>query len=448
MSYWRDSGFQDKLLSFIVKDRRFLKTCSTLLTSKDFKPRGGETREKYIVAEIALSYYEKYREPISILLKSECKDYARKQNLSDRSKRHLLRYANKLEEMTSEASDSIKDKVVQYKKEKSKVKAIEELMELQEKGVLDDEKFLSICQEAMEVTSQSAVRTVDYFNELEPRILRRLGQVDRRYPMLMIDPLDQRVRTISRGHLGMAFAPMKRGKTLFAIHIGLAYALQRLNVLHFTLEDPIEDIEDRYDAATTNLPIQELQNLPKRLRRRFERYKKYVKGRIKIVDCTEGGFTVAKMEEIYHAEVNKGFHADAVIIDYDDEIAPMRKHRETRMEIADTYRSMKQWAARDDLLMWVFAQTKRNTSEKKILTENDLAEDISKARKVFIAIGMGKGDWDDKNGIFLYVALHRNDRQKVGWNILADYDHMVIYDRESTLKRMKEERLKKLEEKK
>lgn len=448
MSYWRDSGFQDKLVTFLVKDRHFLKTCSSLLTSKDFKPRGSESRERWIIAELALEYFDKYREPVGSLLRSECKDYARKQNLSERGKRHLLRYADKIHESQTAASDSVRDRVIQYKKEKAKVKAIEELMELQEKGHLDDDRFLSICQEAMEVTAQSSYRSVDYFEELEPRITRRLGQVDRKYPMLMIDPLDQRVRTISRGHLGMAFAPMKRGKTLLAIHIGLAYALQRLNVLHITLEDPIEDIEDRYDAAITSLPIQELHNLPKRLRKRFERYKRYVKGRIKIIDCTEGGVTVKTIEEIYQAEVNKGFRPDAVIIDYDDEIVPIRKHRETRMEIADTYRSLKQMAARYDLLMWIFAQTKRNTSDKKILTENDLAEDISKARKVFVAIGMGKGDWDKDNGIFLYVALHRNDRQKIGWNILADYNGMRIYDRESTLKRMREERLKKRDEKK
>lgn len=447
MSYWRDSGFQDKLVVMICKDRRFLKTCSSLLTSKDFQPKGNEARERWIVADIALQYFDKYREPINSLLKSECLDYARKSHLSDRNKRHLLEYVDKVEESTLEAADAIKDKVIEYKKEKAKVKAIEDLMELQDRGQLDDAKFMEICQTAIETTAQSSHRVVDYFKGLEPRILRRLGQIDRKYPMLLIDPLDQRIRTISRGHLGMFFAPMKRGKTLMAIHVGLAYALQSLKVLHITLEDPLEDIEDRFDAAITSLPIQELQNLPKRLRKRFARYKKFIRGRIKIVDCTEGGVTVKTIESIYESERNKGFHADAIIVDYDDEIAPIRKHRETRMEIADTYRALKQMAARHQLLVWVAAQTKRNTSEKKILTENDLAEDISKARKVSCGIGMGKGDWDDKNGVYLYVAVHRNDRQKIGWNILADYDHMLIYDREATLKRMREERLKPKEKK-
>lgn len=445
--YWKDPNFKDKMLAFVCRDRRFLKRCSVMLSSDDFKPRGKESNERWIVADLALNYYEKYREPIKAMLKAECLDYAKKAHLSDRRRRHLCDFADAIQEETLEAVDAVQDKVFQYKKEQAKQFAIEELFDLQEKDQLTDDRFLEICQKAVETTANSTYKAVEIFNEVDKRIARRLIQSDRRFPILFIDPLDEKVRAISRGHVGMLIAPPKRGKTLGLIHISLAYALQGLKGLYFTLEDPVEDIEDRYDASISNLPIGELSLLPKKLKRRFERYKRLVRGNLKIIDGTEGGMSMRMVETIYEAERNKGFHADFIIVDYDDEIVPPRKHKDRRQEFSDIYREIRQFSSRSQVLFWTAAQTNRKKIDKKIITGEDLAEDYSKIRKVSFALGLGKGDWHPDNGVYVYVAAHRNDRQFIGWNILTDKTRMVFYDREATLKRRGEERRKKEKEK-
>ena len=47
------------------------------------------------------------------------------------------------------------------------------------------------------------------------------------------------------------------------------YALQGLKVWHITLEDPLEEVEDRIDANLSGLPKARLRELPNRLKKRF-----------------------------------------------------------------------------------------------------------------------------------------------------------------------------------
>ncbi len=443
MSFWQDSAFSDKLLAFICRDKNFLKRCASMLEANDFKTKG-EGSEKWIVADLALRYWDKYKHPVGDMLRTEVLDWTRKGSISEKRKQGLLDYVEKINKKELIAVDAIEDKVIAFKQEKLKSEAIQELIERQQNGELSNEAWLEICGDAVKNFSQTQFEVSDFFanKELEKRLLRRGSWRDKRYPLLMIDPLDDRIKAIAPGHIGLAVAPWKRGKSLFLLHIALAYALQNLNGLFFTLEDPKEDVEDRLDAAVTSLPISRLHELPKKVKKRFQRFKSIIRGRVKVVDATEGGLSLKKIEEIWELERNRGFQADFIIIDYDDEISPPKRRDQRREEFADIYRSFRQLCAKRQLLGWIAAQTKRKTEDKKIITGDDLAEDISKIRKVTLALSLGKGEWGD-DSIYLYVMAHKMDRSHVGWNIMSDKNRMLIYDREKTLKRMKEERKKK-----
>jgi hypothetical protein len=101
--------------------------------------------------------------------------------------------------------------------------------------------------------------------------------------------------------------------------------------------------------------------------------------------------------------------------------------------LADIYRDLRQLASRKNAILWTAAQTKRSTASKRILGGDDLAEDISKVRKVAMALSLGQGDWGE-DSIFIWVAAHKFDRQHIGCNIMSNKNRMLIYDREATLK--------------
>jgi len=440
---FRNEHFVDEVLALLVNDRDFLKTASHLLTDNDFqKKQPQEGMERFTVAAVALEFWNRYREPVGKMLDVELQEALRQKNLKPENKQRILDYGATLTNGHKRvAPDLILDKVRQYKIQHHLAVGLQRMTSLIETGRMTTNEFLRIAREAVEGLDRDNGRPINLFSEkdLERRIARRMMQQRRdRFPVLLIDPIDRMIRIIARKHLGLILAPYKRGKTALFIWIALAYVLQGLNVLHFTLEDPKEDLEDRYDAAISNMPITSLNELADRMKERFLWYKRLVRSKLKIVDCTDGNTTIGAVENIWEQERSRGFVADAILIDYDDEIRPMRKQPERRFEFADVYRDYRAVLARHGLFGWIASQTKRGSEDMKIIGGKQTAEDISKIRKATLALSLGLGEWGD-DSLFLWVAAHRMDRMNCGANIVTNMERGLFYDREKTLAREKQE---------
>jgi predicted transcriptional regulator len=439
MSYFQDPDFQRRLIAFLCRDRRFLRECSIFLDANDFKPHRDEGPELWIIASSALEYWRKYGEPIGGMLRAEMLDHARQSGLQGRAKERLLEVVERVSRKSLlVAGEAIAEKVLAYKRARAKDSAVRKLLEMQEAGKLTDERWLQICMEAVERFGNKSYEVTDFFKTLDKRISRRLVQRRIRYPYLMIEAFDERTRAIARKQLGLWFGYLGIGKTQALIHTALAYVLQAYNVLYFTLEDTQEDVEDRFDANLSMLPVQRLNEMPGRLRRRFARFHRLVRSKLKIIDGSDGGMSVAQMDEIWAREAARGFAADAVIIDYDDEIEPPRPQKERRMEFADIYRALRRFAARRSLFLWTAAQTSRNTEGQKVITGSKVAEDISKIRKAFLAIGVGQGTWGEKSR-YLWAAKSKNGRDHFGVQVMTDYDRGTFYDRHATEAKAREQ---------
>lgn len=433
-SFFDDDDFMDQLVTLIIRDRQFMRKLGHVLDPSDFKPRTGSKfgSDRWVVASKALEHYEQYREPVGKLITGLVKEHAEQARLSPRRAGELADYSRRLRRAKIHSAQAMQDKVLKFKGQVRKSAAIEEILDAQASGELTDDKWIELCRQAVLIDG-SANESVDFFDTLDKRIERRKRRdSNSRYPVTLIEPLDALVKTIARQQLGLIVAPWKRGKSLMLEWLSLAYTLQRLNVLYFTLEDPAQDVEDRFDALVANLPIGALQDKPKLLKKRFALFKRLLKARLKIHDATMGGFTVSKFEQIFLAEKENGFTADAIIIDYDDEIKASRKQADRRHEFADIYRDLRQFCSRQDVFLWTAAQTKRDTEAKKVLTGADLAEDISKVRKVSFALGLGQGEWST-DSLYLYVMAHKNDKEHVGCHIMPNKKRAMIYDRLRTL---------------
>lgn len=438
-NYVENEDFLDLLLAFVVNDRQFLRSFVHLLEDDDFKPRGSSTvgRDRWVIATKAIEHWKKYREPIGAVLPAALQDHIDAAKLGQRRTKELLDYGKKIRNFDTSNPKALIDRVVQWKTQALMTRAIESLIEYQSSGELDTAKFLEIAKEAVSIEQRLLPLERDFFDYLSDRIDRRIGRGYERYPCFMIEPLDAQVRGIARGHLGCILAPYKRGKSLFLIHLTIAYILQRLNVLYITLEDPKEDVEDRFDAAISGLPVREIGDFPKTLQNRFERFRRMASGRFRVHDGTESGMTVLQIEQLWERYRENGFTADAVVIDYDDEIVPVHHNKDRRFEFAEIYRDLRKLAARNDLLVWTAAQSQRGTGDIKTLSGDHLAEDISKARKVMMLLSLGKSQWKDEDAIYLHVAAHKFDRMGGGCDIVGDRNRMLIYDRAKTLKAMK-----------
>jgi len=447
-SFLSNPNFQDELNKFLIYDRNFLKETSHLFTEEDFAridDYGGI--ERGAIARMALDFWHRYREPLGKkILKVEMMEYAAKESFPKETRKRFFDYGESLTngKVRLVAVDSLLGKVKQYKADLAITKAISDMQTQMEKNILSPEEFMAIARKAVATLGKDAGAPTSIFSykELEKRIARRALQRQRqRFPVLLIDPIDRMIRVIARKHLGLVLAPYGRGKTLFFVWLALAYTLQGYNVMHFTLEDPQEDVEDRFDAAITSLPMTRLAELPRRVRKRFHRYERMLRTRLKVVDGTGEAITISGIENIWEQERNRGFTADVVLVDYDDEIRPERKQTERRMEFADIYRDYRSFIARHELIGWTASQTSRKSEEMKIIGGQHIAEDISKIRKASFAMSLGQGEWGEES-IFLWIAKHRYDMQHVGCNICTDKGRALFYDRDLTLKKEIEERNK------
>jgi replicative DNA helicase len=440
-SYFHDSEFQEKLLMFVCRDRSFLKKMSGLLSAEHFKPRRGEGMEEaHIIAQMAFKYWKDYREPIGGMLQTEVLDYIRehKRKIGKRQRHKLLDLVQTIKSTNGlVAVEAVEKKVIEYLRRRNKAVAIKELIELQEKGELSDSKFQRICRNAVE-TMDNTLKVSDYTAEesIEKRIKRREKNKDRKFPYLMIDPLDKQVRTFPRGEIGVILAKYKTGKSTMACHLDQAYALQGYNVLHFTLEDNAEMVEDRLDASFTGIKMKRLMDKSSRLKRRMRKKLLRVRGQIKVIDGTEG-MTIQRMEEIADNFRNQGFNADMIMVDADEGIVAAEHYKGDdgeRKESIQNYKDLKKWAAKTDRWIWVCAQTKRGKGTRKmIVTGDDSAIDISKMRRCGMGVGVGDGpeEWGD-DGRYLNVAVHRYDRGGRGCPVMGDFERAIFYSRELT----------------
>jgi replicative DNA helicase len=428
-----DEELRLQLLRAAVRDRTFLKTCAADVDPEDF-PLG----EEKLVARCALEFYVTYGDPIGPMLRSSVQEAVEKNGHAKPDGKKLRELLDVIQKQLTEpvSSEALKDRVKKLKQHKFYSTAMDEILAADQAGQFNAEMLASIVERAQHVLADGP-RATDYFlpEELKKRIARRTEAMKHKhFPSINIRPLERQIKIIGRGMLGLVIAPYGTGKSMLLIHIAAAYAALGLNVLFFTLEDPKEEVEDRMDAAATGILIQNLAKVPIKLKNKFKNWLKAITGRIKIVDGTGGGISVSKMEQTWRREKQEGFTADAVIVDYDDEIECEKQFKgesARRFEFAEIYRRLRKMAVNTDTILWTASQAGRQAEGKMIVTGKDIAEDISKARKCFFAVAIGT-DKDEPDKKYLNVVKHKMDKSKFWVEIYSSYDRGLFYDHEKT----------------
>lgn len=427
-----DVTLRRQVLRAAVRDRMFLKT-----VCHDISPDIFPDKAEQIVATIALKFWEDHNEPVGGLLRSDAEDAARHRRLNPEDRKKLRELVDHIQggRMDLVPVRALEDRVMSIRRDTFFEQALEEIISAQEKNTLTTSVLETIVDKAQRELSDRLFLSSDYLEELDKRIKRRqLKSEEDRYPLLLIDPIDEKIQAIGRGHFGIFVGPYSSGKSLFLLHVAMAYAMQALNVMYITLEDPKDVLENRMDSCMTGIPMSRLHKLPNRLRRRFEEMRSLARGRIKVVDATEGGFTMSKAEKLWEQERANGFTADAVFIDYDEEIECEKKftgEMARKREFEEIYKRIRRFAKKLDIIVWTAAQTKRGTIDKRIISGDDIGEDISKAKKSFLAIGIGK-DKEAEHIKHLYIIRHRLDRSRFGVDVCSDFGSAIAYDPEAT----------------
>lgn len=424
-----------QLLRAAVRDKPFLK-----VAWRDVQPDLFPDLEEQIVARAAASYYEKYEQPIGPLLRTDVEDLARAGKLGAESKQKLRALVQQVTgvRMEAVAVQALVDRIKVLRKASFYEKAIEDIISKHEKGEFNASFLSDLVDKAQTELVDAPLLSHDYFSdtEAEKRIKDRITEDTELHPLLMIDPIDEQIPMIGKGRFGMVLAPPGGGKGLILVHFGNAYTLQGLKVIHFTLEDPLRLVEKRYDCALTGLPLNKIRILPRKFKKRFIKARRSRRGRLRIIDGTDGDWTVTRIERAYDDLKRQGFEADVLLIDYDDEIMCEKQFKgesARRFEFSEIYRRLRKLAAKTNTIVWTAAQTSKESVGRKLITVKQTAEDFSKIRKVFAALTIGT-DPEQPRVKYLFVGKQREARANFGVEIVSDYGRAIFYDRELTVK--------------
>lgn len=425
------------VLRAAATDPKFLRDAS-----KDIRPEDFDTPEEQLVARTAIEFYKKYNEVIGGLLPehldnniSGIKYFQRAENL-----RKAEQFANRVltEKLPPVSVQALVDMLRKIRHNRFYETQLDAIITKHEQGSLTVADFAKAVRQAETEISLGDIEIVDFLDDkqLEHRIARRKrDSLSKRFPLLLIDQFDEKSRAIGRGHTGLVLAPLNSGKGLFLVHLDVAYAMQGFNVLHITLEDPLEEVEDRLDASIAGLSKNKLVKLPKTLRKRLAEQKSRLRGRIHIFDGTQQDMTLTDIEKVWEMSRRNGFFPDVLIIDYDDYVKAeviFKGERANQFQADEFYKRFGQMCARLGIIGWTAAQATKQADKKLNIGVKDIAESVNKLRKVALAIGLGTNP-DNYNHKRLFVVRHRFGRRNWGVDIIADFDSALIYDREETI---------------
>jgi Kyanoviridae DNA primase/helicase len=123
---------------------------------------------------------------------------------------------------------------------------------------------------------------------------------------------------LPKGTLSVIMAGTNVGKTIFMCDMAANHLMMGKNVLYITLEMAEEAISKRIDANLLNVPIDDLEALPKDLYdRKIEKVKEKTKGKLIIKEYPTAGAHVGHFRHLLHELLLKSkFVPDIIYIDY------------------------------------------------------------------------------------------------------------------------------------
>ena len=118
--------------------------------------------------------------------------------------------------------------------------------------------------------------------------------------------------------LNVALAGTGVGKSLFMCHVASACLLQGKNVLYITMEMAEEKIAERIDANLLNVPIQQLQDLPKVMfENKVSKLEKKTQGKLIIKEYPTASAHVGHFKSLLNElSLKRSIKPDIVFIDY------------------------------------------------------------------------------------------------------------------------------------
>ena len=376
------SGFQNKVLSILMKDKSFLQQVHDIIDPAYFSSEPAQW-----LASTVLVYFAKYKsQPTLEVLKVE----------TDKVDGDVLKTTiietirDVLKHVDAEDNDYIKDKTIDFCKNQKLKAAILKSVELLKSGKYDDIK-LSI-DEAMKAGSDRNIGH-EYADDVALRFVENKRNTVKT-PWDIIDEIMD--GGLGCGEMGVFVAPAGIGKSMALVNMAAYAAKKGLNVVYYTLELSETYVGARFDSHYTGIPTQELKFHQEEVMEAL----KGVKGKLIIKYYPTKTATVNTIAAHLDKCIMQGTKPDIILLDYADLLRDTGVKGAVRNDImlGNIYEDLRGLAGTYQVPIWTASQANRSALEQDVIEADKIAESYSKVMVADFVVSLSRKTADKISG--------------------------------------------------
>lgn len=371
------------------------------------------------------SYHAKYSEAGDKVSLSYLKMQA--EDIKDEGRRNLTEEIVDQLQIKNRKDDFVEDLIRKFGQRAILKQAVMDTFDMLQgrEDTLDLEKIKVKVESAMEIVVPKVER-VSFFDEVVEEI--QAVDTEDRVPTGLRE-LDEHTRGgLPKGRLGLVVAPPKRGKTAFLVNIGRGAISSGYKVIHFTLEINKRETAVRYAMSFLNRPFSFLREYPEQVGKALLKMKKRG-GDLYIEEIIGVAPTIEEIESTIRSHPTK---FDVVIVDYPDLCSTKIHYKDERTPIKEVYTNLRRMGTKLNLSVWGASQSNRGSMSKKVISMEDIAEDIRKIAICDLAIFVCQTPEEKEEDLArLFVGATRFGSKNPLFSVACDFETMRI----STLKK-------------
>lgn len=422
-------GFQIKVLSALLTDKKFLVNINDILSDEYFD----NSSHKWIVKEILKYFYKYHTTPTLEVLKTELKKIDNE--VLQVSVKEQLREAY---QSADDDLEYIEEEFSNFCKNQQLKKALLNSVDLLKAG--DYDSIRGMIDNALKAGQDKTIGH-EYNKDVESRY-RENHRTTIPTPWKILNEALQ--GGLGGGDFGLIFGNPGGGKSWTLVALGGNAVKMGYNVIHYTLELGEDYVGRRYDAFFTNISVSKINE-----------YKDAVQtvtydlpGNLVIKEYSPGQATISTLESHIEKCRSLGFKPDLIIIDYVDLLSSKRRNTmDKKQEIDDIYISTKGLAKQLNLPVWSVSQVNRAGAKDNIIEGDKAAGSYDKMMVTDFALSLSRKKEDKVNGTGRFHVM-KNRYGGDGMTYMASVDtstgHIEIqseYDDDAPTNKVSEEEL-------
>ena len=232
--------------------------------------------------------------------------------------------------------------------------------------------------------------------------------------------INEHIKGLDRGNLGIIFARPEVGKTTFCCFIASSYIKQGFQVVYWANEEPASRIKLRIIQSYFELTKEEM------IEKRFDlldRYRTEIEPYLVIMDSV--GTSIEEVDE--YAKLNK---PDIMFCDQLDKFRIKGEYNRGDERLKETYVTAREIAKRNSCLVWAVSQASYDAHDRQFIDYAMLDNSkTGKAGEADVIIGIGKTGSSEVDNIVRHICVSKNKVN--GWhgmiNVQIDVQKGVYY---------------------